>query len=155
MSAPMLLADAVVITGIADSRMRAWIRRGLLANHGRKGRPKVKPDEVLAVAKDRRSHMEGVDWTPYADGEWHRVDWTDHYRNLASSKSAAHCWAKARGLASETRGTHMKSREPYEIRFVPADGALVLKHTDGIAMISPGTASDDFGDWAEEPVSTS
>lgn len=151
MSAPLLLADAVVVTGIADSRMRAWLRRGLLPNYGRKGRPKVDPDEVLAVAKGRRSHMEGVDWTPYADGEWHRVDWAEHYLNLASSKSAAHSWAKARGLTSETRGTHMKSREPYEIRFTKA----VLPHTDSVTVIAPGTASDDFGDWEEEPVSTS
>ena len=118
MSAPLLLGDASVLTGIADSRMRSWLRRGLLTNHGRKGRPKVDPAEVRIVAQGRRRHMEGLDWTAYADGEWHTVDWSDHYVNLASSKSAAHSWAKARGLSSETRGTKMKSREPYEIRFV-------------------------------------
>jgi hypothetical protein len=148
----LLLSDAVVVTGIADSRMRAWLRRGLLSNYGRKGRPKVNPDEVLAVAKGRRTHMEGVDWALFADGEWHVVDWTDHYLNLASSKSAAHSWAKARGLTSETRGTHMKSREPYEIRFT---GALVVRDTDGVAVISPGSASDDVGEWDEETDPTS
>ncbi|MDX2705815.1 hypothetical protein PV350_23565 [Streptomyces sp. PA03-6a] len=116
----MLIGDASVVTSVSSDRIRAWLKRGLLENHGRPGRPKVDAAEVTHVAQGRRRHLEGTDWSLYTDGSWHLVNWVGVYTSVASARSAAHSWAKPRGLSSQTRGTRTHGCEPFEICFVPA-----------------------------------